>query len=74
MIKEVILGIVSLLGIGIALSKRDIIFTVITFGLAAGAFIYILGVQTINISSCSTITIRVSNWNSYSGGSFKIKC
>lgn len=50
MIKEVILGIVSLLSIGIALSKRDIIFTVITFGLAAGAFIYILGVQTINIS------------------------
>lgn len=50
MIKEIILGIASLIGIGMALTKRDILCTIITFGLAAGALIYILGVQTINIS------------------------
>mgnify|MGYP000037495244 FL=1 len=50
MIKEIILIIASLVGIGIALSKRDILFTIITFGLATGAIIYSLGVVTINIS------------------------
>ncbi|MCF8231726.1 MAG: hypothetical protein K9J27_05995 [Bacteroidales bacterium] len=50
MIKEIILGIMALVGLGMALSKRDIVFTITTFGLAAGAYIFILGIQTINIS------------------------
>ena len=49
MIKEIILIIASLVGVIMALSKRDIVFTIVTFGLAAGSLIFVAGVQTINI-------------------------
>ena len=57
MTKEIILGIMALVGIGMALSKRDIVFTITTFGLAAGAYIFILGIQTINISFFVAFTL-----------------
>lgn len=49
MVKEIILIIASLIGIIMALTKRDIVFTIVTFGLAGGVFIFVAGVQTINI-------------------------
>lgn len=57
MTKEIILGIMALVGIGMALSKRDIVFTITTFGLAVGAYIFILGIQTINISFFIAFTL-----------------